>query len=162
MSLAVVFDCGDEARVLAALDNDSYGQGCARLVSALFSRKWVGGEVAHLLRGDGATVFWNCLRDQLPDGVSCSTQRVYVAPVMFSMASSMVSIVGGLSCVRAYSRLLVAVYHVPVAFADAGVAALLLVARPVVNFAHHQSDEEGVNAGNGSACVVSGDGDGCL
>ena len=40
-------------------------------------------------------------------------------------------------------------------------AALLLVDRSVVNLAHHQSDHEGVNAGNGAACVVSGDGDGC-
>ena len=37
---------------------------------------------------------------------------------------------------------------------------LLLVDRSVVNLAHHESDEEGVNAGDGAACVVSRDGDG--
>ena len=61
---------------------------------------------------------------------------------------------------RAYSRLLVVLYHVPSLFADAGVAVLLLVARSVVNLAHHECHHERVNAGNGAACVVSGDGDG--
>ena len=61
---------------------------------------------------------------------------------------------------RAYSRLLVVLYHVPVSFAYALV--LLLVARSVVNLAHHQGDHERVNAGNGAACGVSGDGDGRL
>ena len=38
----------------------------------------------------------------------------------------MVRIVGDLSCVRAYSRLLVVLYHVPSLFADAGVGFNLL------------------------------------
>lgn len=57
-------------------------------------------------------------------------------------------------------RAVMLLYHVPVSFAYALV--LLLVARSVVNLAHHQGDHERVNAGNGAACGVSGDGDGRL
>ena len=59
------------------------------------------------------------------------------------------------------ARLLVVLYHVHVSFADADVATLLLVVRAVVNLAHHESDEERVNAGNVASCGVSGDGDDC-
>ena len=52
MSLAVAFDRGDEARVLATLDNDSCGQWCACLVSALFARELLVNEVAYLVAVD--------------------------------------------------------------------------------------------------------------
>lgn len=159
MSLAVVFDRGDEARVLAALDNDSCGQGCARLASALFSWKWVGGEVAHLLRGDGAHGFLELPARPVPVGcVVLDPARVGRAGNVFER------FVNGEHCGwpflrgRAYSCLLVVLYHVPVSFAYTFV--LLLVARSVVNLAHHQSHHERVNAGNGAACGVSRDGDG--
>ena len=57
MSLAVVFDGGHVARVFVIFDNNSHGERRAALVSALLARKWVGGEVSHLLGSDGAHGF---------------------------------------------------------------------------------------------------------
>ena len=61
---------------------------------------------------------------------------------------------------RAYSRLLVVLYHVPVAFAYTFV--LLLAFCAVVNLAHHESDHECVDAGDAAVVCMAGDGDGCL
>ena len=49
MSLAVVFECGDVARVFVLFDNNSHGEGCTADVSALFARELLVNEVAYLV-----------------------------------------------------------------------------------------------------------------
>ena len=69
MSLAVVFDRGDEAGVLAAvLDDDSCGQWCARLVSALLARLRIVNEEAYLLAVDDVLGFLEASARPVPVG----------------------------------------------------------------------------------------------
>ena len=48
MSLAVVFKCGDVARVLVMFDNDSHGEGRTADVSALLARLRIVNEEAYM------------------------------------------------------------------------------------------------------------------
>ena len=68
MSLAVVFECGHVARVLVMFDNNSHGEGCACFMAALFSRKWVSGEVAYLVAVDDVLGFLEASARPVPVG----------------------------------------------------------------------------------------------
>lgn len=57
MSLAVVFECGDVARVFVVFDNNSHGEGCTADVSALFARVLLVNEVAYLVAVDDVLGF---------------------------------------------------------------------------------------------------------
>lgn len=57
MSLAVVFECGDVARVFVAFDNDSHGEGRAALVDAALARLWIVNEEAYLVAVDDVLGF---------------------------------------------------------------------------------------------------------
>ena len=162
MSLAVVFECGHVARVFAMFDNNSHGEGRTADVSALFARMLLANEVAYLVAVDDVLGFLEASARPVPAG------RVVLNPATVGCVGDVFEgfvdgehyLRGPFLRGRAYSLLLVVLYHVPSLFADAGVAVLLLVARSVVNLAHHECHHERVNAGNGAACVVSGDGDG--
>lgn len=52
MSLAVVFERVDVARVFVMFDNDSHGEGRTADVSALFARELLVNEVAYLVAVD--------------------------------------------------------------------------------------------------------------
>lgn len=150
------------ARVFVMFDNNSHGEGRAALVDAALARMRLANEIPYLVTVDDVHGFLEASARPVP------TWRVMLNPATVGGArdtrKGFVKTEGGHGSPflreGAYSRLLVVLYHVPSLFADAGVAVLLLVARSVVNLAHHESHHERVNAGNGAACVVSGDGDG--
>lgn len=158
----MVFKRGHVARVFVMFDNDSHGQWRAALVDAALARMLLTDEVAYLVAVDDALGFLEASARPVPVG------RVVFYPATVGGAGDVCEgfvdgehyLRGPFLRGRAYSCLLVVLYHVPSLFADAGVAVLLLVDRSVVNLAHHQNDHEGVNAGNGAACGVSRDGDG--
>ena len=162
MSLAVVFECGHVARVFVMFDNNSRGEGRTALVATLLARVRLANEIPYLVTVDDILGFLEASARPVP------TWRVVLNPAMVGGVGDVFEcfvdgehyLRGPFLRGRAYSRLLVVLYHVPSLFADAGVAVLLLVARSVVNLAHHECHHERVNAGNGAACVVSGDGDG--
>ena len=57
MSLAVVFECGDVARVFVVFDNNSHGEGRTADVSSFLARLWVVNEEAYLLWVNGGGRF---------------------------------------------------------------------------------------------------------
>lgn len=115
-------------RTLVVFDNDSHGEGRAALVDAALARMRLADEVSYLVTVDDILGF-----------LEASARPVPVGRVMLNPAP-----VGGVGDVfegfvkvegchwppflrgRAYSRLLVVLYHVPSLFADAGVGFNLL------------------------------------
>lgn len=159
MSLAVVFECGHVARVFVMFDDDAHREGRTADVSALFARVRLANEIPYLVTVDDVLGFLEASARPVP--VGCV---VFYPATVGGAGDAREGFVNGEHCGwpflrgRVYSRLRVVLYHVPVSFAYTFV--LLLAARSVVNLTHHECHHEGVNAGNGAACVVSGDGDG--
>lgn len=149
-------------RTLVVFDNDSHGEGRAALVDAALARMRLANEIAYLVAVDDVLGFLEASARPVPAG------RVVLNPATVGCVGDVFEgfvdgehyLRGPFLRGRAYSRLLVVLYHVPSLFADAGVDVLLLVARSVVNLAHHQSHHERVNAGNGASGGVSRDSDG--
>lgn len=121
MSLSVVFECGDVARVFVIFDNNSHGERRAALVSALLARLLIVNEEAYLLAVDDVLGFLEASARPVP------AWRVvlYPSPIrgVGDVCEGFVEVEG---CHwspflrgRAYSRLLVVLYHVHVSFADA-------------------------------------------
>lgn len=68
MSLAVVFECGDVARVFVMFDNNSHGEGRTADVSALFARMRLANEIAYLVAVDDVLGFLEASARPVPVG----------------------------------------------------------------------------------------------
>ena len=68
MSLAVVFECGDVARVFVMFDNNSHGEGRTALVDAALARMRLANEIAYLVTVDDVLGFLEASARPVPAG----------------------------------------------------------------------------------------------